>query len=116
MHRRISRTVRSRLRHDDGLAFVDTVEGATSLRIGGLAVRDRLAREVDVSTKIAAAAPSRLVTTLQRRIPSRRPVVISYLASYLGRAAYLVPEIARPRLRVLFVGWELEQLPQTMID
>ncbi len=116
MHKRSSRTIRPRLRHGDRLAFVDTVEGATSLRIGGLAVRDRLAREVSVSTKIASAAPSRLVTTLQRRIPSRRPVVISYLASYLGRAAYLAPEIARPRLRVLFVGWELEQLPQTMID
>jgi glycosyltransferase involved in cell wall biosynthesis len=79
-------------------------------------VRDRLAREVAVTTRIASGPPSRPKALLERRIPSRRPVVVSYLASYLGRAAFLAPEIAGPRLRVLFVGWELEQLPQTMVD
>jgi glycosyltransferase involved in cell wall biosynthesis len=97
------------------LTFVDAVESSRSLRIMGFAVHRTLQRHFD-SVDLVTAGYDANRLALWRRVPtirSPRPgraVVLSYLANHLGRAVHLVPALAADRLRVLYVGWELEQL------
>lgn len=106
---------------DMSLTFVDTVESCTSLRIGGEAVHAKLVRDArDVDRVVSPAQPADLSPWLGRRpavarLEDGRTVVLSYLANYLGRANYLVPDLQRDRLRVLFVGWEIEQLTTELL-
>lgn len=98
--------------------FIDAVEGSVSLRVAGEVLLARLASDSVVESRVVGSAPSWVSTfwssVVPRRIDGADPVVLSYLANYLGRALFLAPEVRRPRLRALFVGWELEQLTASL--
>lgn len=100
------------------LSFVDAVEGSVSLRMAGEVFLDRLGGETSVDSRVVAGPPTRLESEWRRlaahRIGGAAPIVLSYLANYLGRAVFLAPEVRSPRLRALFVGWELEQLTTSL--
>lgn len=89
------------------LTFVDAVESSVSLGIAGRAVYTALQQRTP-TRYLKAAAESR--RRPRGRLPQQGPVVVSYLANFLGRAAYLVPELQTDRLRVLYIGWELDQV------
>jgi len=98
------------------LAYIDAVEGSTSLRIGGQAALRELRRQFDVRHVVAIDPPSRGQQWLARLSGTTRdPAVFLYLANYLDRATYLAPEVTADRLRVHFVGWEIEQIPRAML-
>jgi glycosyltransferase involved in cell wall biosynthesis len=93
------------LRTRSGLEFHDTVAGGTtSLSMVGQIVREDLLRR-DVRS-----GPS----TPRLRRPA--PLLSFYLAHYLGHSTLAHPELLRPRLRALLVGWEIEQLTQTLLE
>ncbi|PRY63225.1 glycosyl transferase family 1 [Knoellia remsis] len=78
-----------------GLEFVDTVVDSPSLGMVADSVRKDLA---------------------QAAVGRGDPVLVLFLAHYLGKATLEAPELLRPRLRAMLVGWEIEELTSTLIE
>lgn len=100
--------------HRPSVLFVDSVGESVSLGL----VRDRMLAglERSITTARVSSADSLARRQFSGLRHSKAPVVVMFVAHYLGFAAYRVPSLLNDRIRIYFLGWEIEQLTMRLTE
>lgn len=94
------------------VSFVDAIGASVSLGlVRDIAVRDLRARTRLIELSTEDGWLSRMIAATRG---ATSPVLVLFVAHHLGRAAHRFPPLLWRRPRVLFLGWEIEQLTTSL--